>query len=276
MKLLVALVLIGIPILAVIFGVWSVFNDIYQYITRSVNYQLRVNTPFPVKYRTILEKYCAYYNALSFESRKEFERKLKRFMYSKRFIPRSIPSVTDEMRVLISATVIQLTFGLREIYLSSFDKILIYADQYYSHINQRYHLGEVNPRAGIIVLSWKSFVEGYGDLTDSFNLGIHEMAHAIHFENKIKNEEVDFLDRKALEQLDLITYREMPIIKSGNHFMRKYAATNEYEFFAVALEYFFEQPTMVKQKLPDLYETLKTLLNQDPLNLYNFENSKGY
>lgn len=248
--------------------------DIYLYFKRSVNYQVYTHQPLATQYKNILAKYCAYYNVLTYSDKKEFERRLKRFMYSKQFIPRSIPAVTNEMRVLISATAVQLTFGLREIYLANFDKILIYADQYYSHINQRYHLGEVNPRAGIIVLSWRSFVEGYGDLTDSFNLGIHEMAHAIHFENKIKNEEVDFLDRQALAQLDIIAEREMPQIKNGGHFLRPYAATNEYEFFAVALEYFFEQPLQMKQVLPDLYDVLRNLLNQDPLNLYNFDFSK--
>ncbi len=197
-------------------------------------------------------------------------------MYSKRFIPRGVPKITDEMRVLISATAVQLTYGLPEVYLSNFDKILVYPEEYYSHINRRYHLGEVNPLAGVIVLSWKAFVEGFGDLKDSFNVGIHEMAHAIHFENRIKNEEYDFLNGPALKELERITEREMPRIldDSEEHLLRKYAATNEYEFFAVSLEYFFEQPDQLNERLPDLYRTLKLLLNQDPLKLYNFERLK--
>ena len=51
-------------------------------------------------------------------------------------------------------------------------------------------------------------------------------------------------------------------------FRSPYAGANEYEFFAVALEYFFEKPTEFKSALPDLYDTLKKLLNQDPISLY--------
>jgi Mlc titration factor MtfA (ptsG expression regulator) len=133
----------------------------------------------------------------------------------------------------------------------------------------------VNPRVGIILLSWSHFVAGFGDLTDSFNVGIHEMAHAIHFENRIKNEEFDFLNKDALNALKSITEREIPKIKRGDpHVLRTYASTNEYEFFAVSLEYFFEQPEQLSQQLPDLYQTIAMLLRQDPLKLYNFSPPK--
>lgn len=219
--------------------------------------------------RAILKKYCAYYNLLNRRGKVIFEKRVQRFMYSKRFIPRGVDQVTAEMRVLISASAIQLTFGMRKIFLAHFDKILIYMDAYYSNITQKYHLGEVNPRAGIIIISWKSFIAGYANLSDSLNLGIHEMAHAIHFENKIRNEEYEFLDKNALLRLEKITDREMIKINAKQeHFFRRYAGTNEYEFFAVALEYFFEKPVEFRFALPDLYDTLKQLLNQNPIRLY--------
>lgn len=273
MDLLFGLILIGVPLFAIVFGIWSISNDIYVFFYGELGYQIKTRRPLYNKYKVILENYCAYYKLLSPKDRIEFERRLKHFMYSKRFIPRNgIERITDEMRVLISASAIQLTFGLPEIYFANFDKILVYPDQYYSHINKQYHLGEVNPRAGIIVLSWKAFVHGYGDLRDSYNVGIHEMAHAIHFENRIKNEEYDFLNHEALRSLEKITVRETMQIKMGNpHLLRSYAGTNHYEFFAVSLEYFFEQPDQMHLQLPDLYKTLKLLLNQDPLKMYNFD-----
>ncbi|MBL3657723.1 zinc-dependent peptidase [Fulvivirga sp. 2943] len=217
----------------------------------------------------ILSKYSAYYNLLSESDKMHFRKRVQSFMYSKTFLPRVFKSVTDEMKVLISASAVQLTFGLSPIYLAYFDRILIYPDSYYSRITRMYHVGEVNPRMGIIVLSWKAFVDGYADMRDSFNVGIHEMAHAIHFENRIKNEEYDFLDRRALYDLQKITARELPKLRAGEpHFLRSYAGTNEHEFFAVSLEYFFESPALFRQVLPDLYDTLVRLLNQDPSLLY--------
>jgi Mlc titration factor MtfA (ptsG expression regulator) len=258
-------------IIAGISGVYLFFIEVYTLIHDEARYRIRIKQPLSKNRKYILNKYCAYYNALHSDKKTEFERRVQRFIYSKKFIARSSLLVTDEMTVLISASAIQLTFGLSEIYLSNFDKILIYADSYYSHITKKHHLGEVNPRAGIIILSWKHFVGGYGDLEDGFNVGIHEMAHAIHFENRIKNEEFDFLDKMALTQLAHIANREVPKIVNGEpHILRSYAATNEYEFFAVTLENFFEKPHLLNSELPDLYQTIATLLRQDPLKLHNF------
>lgn len=230
---------------------------------------LRRYQSIKASHRAILKKYSAFYNVLTSSDKVIFEKRVQRFMHSKRFIPRGVDQVTDEMRVLISATAIQMTFGLGGVFLSHFDKILIYMDAYYSHITQKYHLGEVNPRAGMIIISWKSFVDGFANLNDSLNLGIHEMAHAIHFENKIRNEEFEFLDAEALKKLEQITSVEMVKIQSGEpHFFRGYAGTNEYEFFAVALEYFFEKPVELDAALPELYNTLARLLNQDLIKLY--------
>ncbi len=257
---------------ALLFGLYSIFNDFYKYFAEEVRYWIKIRQPISKDHLRILKKYCAYYNRLDTSQKPEFERKIQRFMYSKRFIARSVPVVTAEMRVLISASAIQLTFALPGIYLSNFDKILIYADSYYSQITKKYHLGEVNPRAGMIILSWHHFVQGYGDLDDGYNVAIHEMAHAIHFENLIKNDEVAFLDQHALSSLAQITNRELPKINRGRHLLRSYAGTNQYEFFAVTLEYFFEKPVELNAEIPDLYQTIAALLRQDPLKLYNFSN----
>ena len=45
-----------------------------------------------------------------------------------------------------------------------------------------------------------------------------------------------------------------------------YAATNYHEFWAVAIELFFENSLQFKQELPELYEAMSRVLNQDPLS----------
>lgn len=258
--------------IAILIGILSIFKDLFSFFYERIVSVVKKRQPIAKKHKAILNKYSAYYKLLNADHKRDFEKRVQRFMYSKRFIPRALPEINDDMRVLISATAIQLTFGLPEVYLSNFDKILVYPDAYYSIITKKYHLGEVNPRAGVIILSWKSFVDGYADLNDTYNVGIHEMAHAIHFENRIKNDEYNFLDFDVLKKLSRITTREMPKLQNGEpHFLRSYAGTNEYEFFAVSLEHFFEDPIGMKSAIPDLYETIKILINQDPIILYKLQ-----
>jgi Mlc titration factor MtfA (ptsG expression regulator) len=150
------------------------------------------------------------------------------------------------------------------VYLSHFNKILVYPDDYYSSLTKHFHKGEVNPAFGIIVLSWKSFVDGYIHPTDSVNLGLHEMAHALRLENIIHNEEYHFFDPALIDQLDSYAHSICSGQFTESPFFRNYACVNTHEFFAVAVENFFERPVQFKTALPALYSILAQLLNQDP------------
>lgn len=224
--------------------------------------------PVPLRYKEILQKYFAYYQKLSPENKSRFEKKVVQFIYGKRFIPRQVDEVTIEARVLIAASAVQLTFGLPNIYLSYFTKILVYPNDYYSSITKRYHKGEVNPRFGIIVLSWQSFIDGYIQPNDSKNLGLHEMAHALRLEVMIRSEEFPPFEEEMLAQFDLYAHRicNDPVFATQT-FFRPYACTNEHEFFSVAVENFFERSEQFKKELPDLYQVMVKLLGQDPLVL---------
>lgn len=224
--------------------------------------------PVPERYKAILVKYFVYYQNLGPDNKERFERKLVKFLHSKRFIPRGIDEVTLEAQVLISASAVQLTFGLPDFYFSHFNKIIVYPNDYYSSITKRYHKGEVNPLFGIIVLSWQSFVDGYIYPQDSFNVGLHEMAHALRLEAIIRDLDYEYFDHDLIEKLDNYAHDfcHHPE-KDPNHFIRPYACTNVHEFFSVAVENFFERPVAFKENVPDLYVLLTKLLNQDPLLL---------
>ncbi|MCJ8167222.1 zinc-dependent peptidase [Pontibacter sp. E15-1] len=207
----------------------------------------------------------AYYAALPPHLRRRFERRVADFVLRKTFISRGRHfKVTLAMEVSIAAAAVQLTFGLAPVFLSHFSKILVYPDRYYSTISKRYHCGEVNMR-GYIVLSWKDFESGYRNGTDGFNLGLHEMAHALHFENIIQNNEYGFLDSAHLQQWNELAAHEMQLRQQKPEgFLRLQACHDEHEFFAVSTESFFERPHHFSQHHPDLYQALATLLQQDP------------
>lgn len=126
------------------------------------------------------------------------------------------------------------------------------------------HYGEVNPK-GVIVLSWNRLVKGYAIPDDKINLGLHEMAHALMHTIIHSNNHDAGLD-PYLKNIVRLSREEMGKIKSDKaHFFRKYAGTNIYEFFAIAVEYFFEVPEEFKKELPNLYQYLTLLLKQDPV-----------
>ncbi len=224
--------------------------------------------PLPKAYRRILERDFEYYQKLTKDQKLEFEKRVNRFMQMKDFIPRNIEEVSDEMKVMISASAVQLTFGLHEIYLTHFNRILIYPEPYYSTINNQYHKGEFNPGWQAIVLSWKDFLEGYTKKGGAKNLGLHEMAHALQLEDKIVNGYHSYLNEKLLDTYNAISAQTIQKIRNNqDHFFRKYAGHNPEEFFAVSVELFFEKPQDFLVHHPKLYHTLAGLLQQDPLEV---------
>ncbi|MFL5765652.1 MAG: zinc-dependent peptidase [Bacteroidia bacterium] len=210
----------------------------------------------------ILSSKCTYYHELGPADKEKFLKRTARFILQKQFRATGM-DLTEEMVVLISASAIQLTFGLDEYLLDHFDKIFIYPKEFYSRTNKEYHKGETN-LAGVIVLSWKHFTEGYSNPRDNLNLGLHEMAHALRFD-KFKSDSYDRFFSEYISKWQLISKEEFGKIR--NHqpaYFREYAGTNFSEFFSVCAEYFFESSREFKTALPDVYEHLCILLNQDP------------
>ena len=236
----------------------------YDYVSRAAAPVRSKIFPVPHYYRELLQKYFRYYQGLSEQNKRTFEQRVCRFAYSKKFIPRGMKEIPLEMVVFVAAVAVQITFGLPHVRLTHFNRILVYPDNYYSRITQKYHKGEVNPAFGIIVLSWRNFMEGFLHADDAVNLGLHEMAHALRIENIIRKEH-SFFEGSLLEKLDEWCRKICHDSSGSISFFRPYACTNVHEFFSVAVENFFERPQQFKLELPELYYVMVKLLNQDPI-----------
>lgn len=268
MKELIGIVVVGVFLVLVATLSGTVVFGIVTAVVTPIRKRILMLRPLHPSFRKLLVYKFPYYNRLNQEQKKDFERRLKYFLSSKKFIARNMPEVTDEMKVLIGACAVQITFGYKPLKFAHFNKIILYPTKYYSHFSKRNHKGEVNPN-GMIVLSWEHFLNGYNIPDDGFNLGLHEMAHALRLEDAIQDEEYAFLDSSSLSIWHRISIKEMRNIRKGKgKFLRGYAARNAEEFFAVCIEQFFEQPHEFKKELPELYKALAELLRQDPTTFY--------
>lgn len=212
----------------------------------------------------VLSTHSPYYTALRPEHKKLFEKRVATFLVRKRFIGLEGLETFVAMETLIAAEAIKITFGLKKYLLPHFKTIMIYPGAYYSRQTGKYHKGEIDMR-GIIKLSWDGFGEGISDHADGINLAVHEFAHALYFENFIKNRHYLFLDKRAMKEWDRLAKEEVDILKEADeHFIRAYGGTNKEEFFAVSTEHFFEQPTQFSQEHPDLYDLMVKIYRQDP------------
>ena len=217
--------------------------------------------------REKLHDYFHYYRNLSPESKLIFESRLVSFRDSKAFYSPLSSTVPDEIKLMISASAIQVTFGLKMYQLPHFKTFVIYPKRYTSPQTGKLSSGEVNTN-GAIVVSWQDYLLGLKAPNDGYNVGIHELAHAVLLENLVPNEAYQFLDSYALTQWKEHGRQVLIQMRKGAlDFLRHYACRNIDELFAVTTEAFFETPAKLKEKLPDLYVILRKILLQDPQNV---------
>ena len=212
--------------------------------------------------KVILRKNSSFYNRLSSVGKGRFEHRVICFLNDKTFIPRQNFVLNEDKELLIAATAVMLTFGMRKYKLPILEKIIVYPKEFYSTIDERYHKGEFNPRLKALVLSWKDFEEGFKIEDDNLNLGIHEFTHAIHL-NSIKRTDtasVVFSDGFS-ELLRLLRNEDLVEDIKNSGFIRDYAFTNEFEFLAVVVENFIESPSEFKSQFPSLYKKIQQMFN---------------
>jgi hypothetical protein len=227
-----------------------------------------VYNPFFLKklnpaHKEILLHEFKFYKKLSPKHQHYFDHRVASFIKDKKFVGRDGLIVTDEMKVLISATAVMLTFGFRDFYIGLIGTIFIYPKEFYSALNESYHKGEFNPKLQTLVLSWEDFNKGFNNETDKVNLGIHEFAHAIHL-NSMKERDVSstIFSDSFKELTDLLAKEEnlrTSLIES--RYFREYAYTNQYEFLAVIIETFIESPSEFRSQFPEIYNKTKQMLN---------------
>ncbi len=220
------------------------------------------------KMRSLLETRVNYFKRLPQKLKNQFMVRTALFMNHHSFEGREGLVVTEEMATLISATAVQLTFGLRDFYLDHFDTFILYPDIYASTATGALHRGETNVK-GVIVLSWKHFEEGIATEADKLNLGLHELAHALDLSRLVRQGDPYFF-KYFQKWLVVAEHGPDEVAESEQHFLREYAGTNPREFFAVSVEHFFEDPEGFSAELPLLYRHLTILLRQDPLRLKKF------
>lgn len=222
--------------------------------------------PFPSKLTLaqlhVLHNEFDFYKKLSPKQKVYFEHRVATFINKYTFYGKEGLQITDQMKVLIAATAVMLTFGMRNYLFTIINKIIIYPDVYYSNMNKAYHKGEFNPRMEAVVFSWKDFLEGYEISNDNLNLGLHEFSHVMHFQGLKNTDTSATIFATAYQEIIEQVKRPMNYKRLiDSNYFRIYAYTNEFEFIAVILEHFFETPSRFKNEFPELFEKVKEMIN---------------
>lgn len=224
--------------------------------------------PFPSNFRALLERRVPFYRRLSDEGRARFEDDVRIFLAEQRIYGVHGATVDDEARVLIAASAAMLGHGLPEWEWTDLRDIVVYPkafdDSYDPHAGGGI-AGMVHAQ-GPILLSRSDLRHGFSRPKDGHNVALHELAHVMDFgDGRADGVPADIDWVASAPWIETVADRLRTMRKKrGAKPLRAYAAENEAELFAVAVEAFFEQPELLAERDPELYAMLAQYLNQDP------------
>ncbi|MDA7879951.1 zinc-dependent peptidase [Mariniblastus sp.] len=238
-----------------------------------------LSQPFPSFWEEIIKKNVWQYSSLSPTQQQRILQCSAIIVAEKSWEAVKGFQVTDEVKLTISATAALLTLGLKEpFYFDRVSTILVHPDlienravqqgQLVSH-ETAYYSG-LAWQGGPLVFSWRDALRGASRPGDGRNVIIHEFIHHIDGLDGEMGGMPIISSEPLRHRWDVIFQRRFAELNddldSGREpRMDAYAATSLAEFFAVSGENFFDSPTRLKQKLPDVYDLLHEYFDIDPV-----------
>jgi Mlc titration factor MtfA (ptsG expression regulator) len=227
----------------------------------------------PENYQALLSQHVSYYNRLDEKNAIKFEEKIKEFLAHVR-IDGIDTNVDDLDKLLVACAAVIPIFGFEKWTYFNLKNVLLYPasfnkDEFLASGYEKNTLGMIGngPMQRVMILSKPALRFGFQLPPPKENTGIHEFVHLLDKEDG----DVDglpevLLNRKYNSRWIELADKNIETIFEGKSDINSYAASNKAEFFAVASEYFFNQPESFKENHTELFEFMCRIFNQNPGN----------
>lgn len=219
------------------------------------------------EFTALISKHFPFASALEPAERERFHTHLNVFALDKRFEGAGGLEITDEMKVVVAGSAARLARNLSLDVYDDLITIVIYPAAWKNPRGEGIHLGEAH-QWGLVVLAWDAVRNGLHNPTDGHDTALHEFAHVLDLGDGRFDGTPElnaWADYHAWTRVFSKHYEQLRARPNRSQVLRPYGATNEAEFFAVATEAFFEKPSRMKEKAPELYEELRRYYRLDPV-----------
>lgn len=216
-----------------------------------------------------LNENVSFYRNLSGQEQSVFHQRIWLFLETTSIEAGQFP-VTDEDRLLVAASAIIPVWSFPRWHYFNLDSVYLLPAAF----NAQFECGQpdsvvtgmvgTGPMAGKMALCKAALYQGFQNDKDKHNVGIHEFVHLID----MADGECDGYPERLKEFSFSIPWFELAgkkiqEIDNRQSNIPDYGATNRVEFFAVASEYFFERPKLLKTRHPKLFRSLSDLYRQE-------------
>lgn len=249
----------------------------YRYVARRHRRATLLATPLTDHQRRIIAAEVPLLDALPADLRPKLEGKVNLFLDQVTFHGCDGFEVTEAVELAIAAQACLLVVNT-DLWYTTLRTVLVYPGAFQSMRrtidngivteSKQIRTGESWTR-GPVVLSWHDSALGAHNTVDGLNVVLHEFAHQVDALSG-NTDGLPLLDRNQSfaewERVILTSFEAHKAnLKAGRRtLLDDYAVTAHEEFFARAVEVFFEAPTRFKREEPEVYDQLVTLFRLDP------------
>lgn len=220
---------------------------------------------WPLNFRDLLFDYVPFYSRLDEAGKLLFEEKFQNFLSAIK-ITGANAEVEDLDRVLIGAAAVIPVFHIPDWEYINLKEVLVYPGNFNTEFEQQGDERLVSGMVGtghlqnLMILSKWEIRQGFINNQSKRNTAIHEFVHLVDkMDGTLDGMPLILLEKKFLDHWKYLVEKYMEDIRSGSSDIDSYGATSPVEFFAVASEYFFEQPEEFQLHHPELNELMQRI-----------------
>lgn len=207
----------------------------------------------PIPLQQMLDRFLPFFQHLSKEQKKRFIDRVALFNIGVEYMPQGMEEVPEDIKVMLAAQAVQLTFNQESMLLGRYERLVIYphpfpTPQYQKH----WHTSETFAEDAVFLFSIEQVAKGFLNQQAFFQIGTYEFAKAYLEQYPVDRAlEVQAEDWNRLELIfgqnkDRITaWVGLPL--------------ETFDPTAVLISLFFSNPEAVRQHWPEKAELLEEL-----------------
>ncbi len=223
--------------------------------------------PLSIGATKLLEEHFLYYKKLSPELKTRFRERVALFMLGNEFIRpvRADDSeaqqlrnqVPEDLKAAVAAFATQVSFGKTAVMVSKFEHFILYPHPFPTPQYNNLHTSEIYEEDGVVLLAADPMMLGLNNPQLYFSIGLYEFCNIYKkIDPSVQELNLTENDWTLLNKISGMTKTTISGV----------VGLYDLDDFGIVAHHFFTFPELFKTALPDLYQILSNIFQQDPAN----------
>lgn len=192
-----------------------------------------------------------FYQRLPEGEKNRFRQRVALFSMANEFMPQVMEKVPDDLKYMISACAVTITFGQENFLFKKFENIVVAPKPFPTpQYPEKFHASEIYEPDGVVLFSAEQLALGFMQSTQYYNIGLHEYAKV--FIKTYPQHSYPTLDESSWQILEQIS-------GFSKDWITKWINLPDIEPLPVSIVHFFTYPERFQQGMPEVSEKYRQI-----------------